>query len=329
MTEKQFELKVLKFIKDMSLFQSENRLLVAVSGGADSLCLLTLLSKWANPKQWKIKVAYFDHGLRKEAKKEKLFVRSWAKKLGFSFVSGKGNSLRKKKEGFSTEEAARKLRYDFLYKEAQKFECAKIILAHHLDDQVETFFVQLIRGCGLGGLSGMKVKDGNIIRPLLCVTKTEILKYLKKKSVSFIEDETNQSLIYLRNKVRHKLLPFLKRHFPEWNITKTLPKMMSVFKDEHEFLNVFSTEWCLQNLGKKRGEYEIMVNIFKQLPLAIQRRIIKNTLEPFSKMRNFTSSHIEEIRKLFFNPISYKKLLLPEGIIAQKYKKAVFFSQTL
>lgn len=320
MTPKQFELKVLKFIKDNELFDSPDRLLVAVSGGPDSLCLLLLLAKWAKRWTWQIKVAYFDHGLRKAAKEEALFVKSWAKKLGFPFVSSKGNSSKKKKEGFSVEEAARNLRYEFLKKEAQKFNNSKMVVAHHINDQIETFFIQLLKGAGLGGLSGMKAKVNSLIRPLLGVTKKEILEYLDHKNIRFRQDETNLEKTFLRNHIRLKLIPFLKGHFSEWNIEKTLPKMMNVLKDEHEFLERF--------ISKREG-YEVEIERFKKLPPALQRRMIKNTLEKLGTMRNFSSSHVEESRKLFFNPASNKTLTLPEGVRVKKFKKAVFFSETL
>ncbi|HBQ20515.1 MAG: tRNA lysidine(34) synthetase TilS [Deltaproteobacteria bacterium GWA2_38_16] len=333
-----FELKVLKFIDDEKLILSRDSLLLAISGGMDSMCLLYLLEKWAKVRKWDLKVAYFDHGIRPAAKKESYFVRDEARKLGISCVLGKGKSLSlKEKQNLSLEEAARKLRYEFLRKEAKRMDPrfrgddrhVKIVLAHHLNDQVETFFVQLLTGSGLGGLSGMKSQEGVLIRPLLCVTKKEIQGYVKLKKIKYVHDETNLSLRMVRNRVRLKLFPAIQRLFPEWNLLKTLPKMMRVMKLEHEFMKTIAQEWTSKNLISENKGYGVPLSLFQQLPSAVQRRIIKNVLEKFSTSRNYTSSHIEENRKLFYNPISYKKIQLPDGIEAQKLKNEVFFRKAL
>lgn len=329
MTEKQFELKVLKFIKDEKLLSAGDPIVVSVSGGPDSLCLLLLLAKWAKKEQWNLTVAYFDHGLREEAKEEARFVKNWAEKLELPFIQSKGDSLKKKKEGFSTEEAARTLRHSFLKKEAKKMNNAKIAMAHHINDQIETFFIGVLKGAGLGGLSGMAPCLYSVVRPLLCVTKQDILDYLKQKNISFKVDETNVEKIFLRNRVRLELIPFIKNHFPEWNIEKTLPKMMRVFKDEHDFLEKLSQTWKKEQFIMQKEGYVVGIEVFKKLPIALQRRMIKNTLETLGSMRNFSSSHIEETRKLFLNPAGNKKLMLPEGVQVKKFKKAVFFEETL
>src|SRR3989338_8569948 len=238
--KKQVELKVLKFISDHKLISPGDLVLVAVSGGPYSVCLLMLLAKWANVRNWKLKVAYFDHGLRAAAKKEAFFVEQLAKNLALPFVKGYANCKRlKTKSKLSTEEIARRERYAFLQKEAK----GKIALAHHLNDQVETFFLALLKGSGLGGLSGMTLKAGSLIRPLLTLTKEEILAYLKSRKISFLTDETNLSHPFLRNKVRHKLLPYIEKIFPEWNLPKTLPRLMAVLKAEHELLGLLAKQW--------------------------------------------------------------------------------------
>ncbi len=332
--QKQFELKVLKFISDQKLILPGDSVVVAVSGGPDSVCLLMLLSKWAKARNWNVKVAYFDHGLRAAAKKEAHFVERLAKEMGFPFVQGSADCKRlKENTKLSTEEIARKVRYSFLQKEAQQMDprsyLAKIAVAHHRDDQVETFFIALLKGSGLGGLSGMSASEGNMIRPLLAVTKEDIQQYLKSQKISFLTDETNASHLFLRNKVRLKLLPYLKKTFPEWNILKTLPRMVTVLKSEHEFLKRVAKEWERQFVGIHKNGYVIGTKDFLGLPMALQRRIIKNTLEKLSPQRNFTSSHVEENRKLFLNAVSQKTLVLPEGVRVKKVKNEVFFNKTI
>ena len=328
--QKQIELKVLKFISDQGLISFKESIVVAVSGGPDSVFLLMLLAQWARARSWKLKVAYFDHGLRRASKKEALFVEALAQNLALPFVKGAADcKVLKEKLNLSTEEVARKARYAFLQKEAQSFGQAKIALAHHLNDQVETFFVALLKGGGLGGLSGMKSQEKNIIRPLLTLTKEEILAYLNSQKISFLTDETNLSHPFLRNKVRHKLLPYIERTFPEWNLYKTLPRLMTVLKSEHELLGLLAEHWEAQFVRVQGAGYRIGTKEFLALPSALQRRIIKNTLEKLSSQRNFTSSHIEENRKLFSNPVSQKVLVLPEGVRAKKLKNEVFFNKII
>lgn len=330
---KKMELGVKRFISEEKLLKKGDHLLIAVSGGADSLCLLLLLHHWAYRENWKLKVAYFDHGLRKETLAEKAFVESWAKKLKLPFVGGKGETKKLKSlKKYSLEESARYLRYAFLKKEAQKFNNAKVAVAHHLNDQVETFFVTLLKGSGLGGLSGMKsfVREGEIqiVRPLLCVSKQEILEYLKFRKVAFCRDETNTDTTLMRNKVRLKLLPFLEKNF-KWNILKSLPRMMKIFKEEHEVLEGMTQPWLLRHVEQTKERAHISIDPFVSLPVALQRRVIKKVLDRFSPHRNYSSSHVEKNRGLFLNPVSHKRLMLPEGVVSEKLKTGVvWFTQT-
>ena len=309
-----------------------DRCLVAVSGGPDSLALLLLLSKWAKREGWKLKVAYFHHQIRNSADEEIAFMREWAERLCLPFVSGTAPCPEmQKKEKLSLEEIARRERYRFLKKEASCFGSEKVAVGHHLDDQMETFFVNLIRGSGLSGLAGMKPKNGmprssrgmTIIRPLLCVTKQEILAYLAMQNMSYCKDETNDSPSMLRNRVRHRLLPFLKKEF-EWNLGKSLPRMMKVFSAEHQLLSAIEKEWGRHGIHwEKEGGASVGIQNFIHLDEALQRRIIKKILDRFCLNRNYSGQHIEENRRLFFNPVSHKRVVLPEGVVARRLKNEI------
>jgi tRNA(Ile)-lysidine synthase len=344
--KKKFELKVRRFIRDEGLLTKDDRCVVAVSGGADSLCLLLLLSQWAKREGWDLKVAYFDHRLRESADHEKVFVQNWSQKLGFPFVSGEADcGTIQKEQKLSMEEAARQERYRFLKKEAEIFgffvngvngvnrvnrqKTVKIATGHHLDDQVETFFVNLIKGSGLSGLSGMKPKTAQknecLIRPLLAVTKQEILDYLQHQNIRYCVDETNDDCWnghILRNRVRQRLIPFLKKEF-QWNLFKSLPRMMKVLASENQFLKAIEKEWGERHIHWQKKGASIRVCDFKNLDAALQRRVIKRVLDRFSPRRNYSSRHIEENRKLFFNTVSNKKIILPEGIVASRTKEEI------
>ena len=321
--KKSFELKIKRHISEEGIFTKGEHLLLAVSGGPDSLCMLILMNRWAKSERWKLKVAYFDHQLRDASRKEAAHVQQRCKMLHVACVEGRGDTQKfKQTKKLSLEESARLLRYQFLKKEARKFNHAKIVLAHHLNDQVETFFVSLLKGAGLGGLSGMKPLDGRLARPLLTVTKKEILRYLEIRNIHYCVDETNLNEMILRNKVRAKLLPFLEQQFA-WNIYKTLPRMMRVWKAEHETLESVVSYWFSERIEKKAYGYAMGVKTFLQSPVSVQRRIIKRIVDKLSTKRHYSSMHIERNRRLFMNPVSGKKVLLPEGIIAEKSKEEV------
>lgn len=321
--KKKFELKVKRFIREEGLLVRNDRCLIAVSGGPDSICLLHLLSKWAKRENWELRVAYFNHRLRNAADREKDFVRIAAEQWGLHFVFGESSCQEmQKREKLSLEEVARRERYRFLKEQAAIFACAKIATGHHLDDQVETFFVNLIKGSGLSGLSGMQPKNGTLIRPFLTVTKQEILDYLHVQNIHYCLDETNDSLHILRNRVRHSLMPFLKKEF-QWNLFKSLPRMMGVLSSENRFLKAIEKEWGERHIHWQKGGASIRIGDFKNLDAALQRRIIKIVLDRFSPRRNYSSQHIEENRKLFFNAVSNKKIILPEGIVARRTKEEI------
>ena len=196
------------------------RVLCALSGGADSMYLLCRLLEGREKYGWTVYAAHFNHGLRPTAQRDEVFVRDWCKKQSVSFYTCRDNvaeyALREK---LSVEEAGRILRYRFLEDIAWETGCYEnptlIATGHHAGDNAETVLMNLIRGCGLKGLTGIPERRGDIVRPMLGVSRSEIEAYLKANSVPHVEDETNTDLNYTRNKVRHRLLPLLEELNPQ------------------------------------------------------------------------------------------------------------------
>lgn len=170
---------------------------VAVSGGVDSVVLLDILSKQPDLK---LVVAHFNHGIRQESESDAQFVHNLAKKYNLDFEMGSAQLGQN-----ASEETARNARYAFLKKLRQNRKALKIVTAHHSDDIVETIIINLTRGTGWRGISSLRTTT-DIARPLLDLTKNDILKYAKKNKLSWVEDSTNQDLRYLRNEVRHKIV---------------------------------------------------------------------------------------------------------------------------
>jgi tRNA(Ile)-lysidine synthase len=196
------------YIQQEGLIAKNDSLLVAVSGGVDSMILLHLL----HSEGYKIAIGHCNFSLRgKESDEEEKFVRKLAKTLKLDIYVNQFNTLEyAKSRGISTQMAARELRYDWFHQLCAEHEYSKIVVAHHLDDQIETVLLNLTRGTGIMGLTGMASSHGAVIRPLLFATREEILSYAIKNKVQWMEDSSNKEDKYARNNIRHHVIPVLK-----------------------------------------------------------------------------------------------------------------------
>jgi tRNA(Ile)-lysidine synthase len=211
---------LIKFDKANNFFKPKDRVLIGLSGGADSIALLHFAARMAQKKHFEVFACHINHGLRAAAPKDAAFAKSAAAGLKVPFLLKKVNvKALAKKENLSVEHAARKARYKAFEEAAKKFNCSKIALAHHLDDHAETILLNLLRGTKAKGLLGIPVKRALgklfIIRPFLCITRAEVMEYVKTHELAFVDDETNFEDIYTRNWVRLKLLPLLESKQPK------------------------------------------------------------------------------------------------------------------
>jgi len=229
---KTIDQKILKFIDEEFLLSKGDKVLVAFSGGADSVFLLSFLLKYK--KRFNIKLAAFhlNHNLRgKEAIDDEKFCRSFSNEHKIKYFSASKNvKAFSKKNNISTEEAGRKLRYSELEVIAKKNSFNKIATAHNANDNTETVLLNLIKGTGLKGIAGIPVKRGNIIRPILTVSKDEILSYLEKKKILYKTDSSNLSSEYERNFLRNEIIPDLKERLNS-QLDNTLLKSSKVFRN--------------------------------------------------------------------------------------------------
>lgn len=218
----------IKYIKKEKLFSAKDKILVAVSGGIDSVVMLHLLCEAG----YSVGVAHCNFSLRgKESEEDEKFVKGVALKLNVPFYSVKFNTEKVVKErGISIQMAARELRYEWLENIRKQKKYNVIAVAHHSDDMVETFFINLIRGTGIAGLSGIKAKTGNVVRPLLFASRKDIEEYALKNSLKYREDSSNSSDKYLRNTIRRKLIPLISEMNPEakHNIASLIERLNSV-----------------------------------------------------------------------------------------------------
>lgn len=202
----------LQFSVKKNLFSATDKIIVAVSGGIDSCVLLFLLHEL----NFNCVVVHCNFSLRnEESDNDENFVKELSKEYHFEFETKKfKTTFFAEENGISIQMAARELRYSFFEETRKKHDCKFIATAHHADDNIETLFINLIRGTGLKGLSGIPVKTEKIVRPLLFATRNEIYAFAKKNEIKWREDSSNQSVKYMRNKIRHDLLPMIEEIKP-------------------------------------------------------------------------------------------------------------------
>lgn len=277
--------------------QPGDKIVVAVSGGADSICLLHLLRQLAFSRAFTLHVAHLNHGFRPEASQEADFVRRRCEKWNIPItLSALPVPRICEEQRLSKQEGARQVRYAFLKEVAKEVGARWVALGHTADDQAETFLIRLLRGAGSQGLGAIpRMRDGMIIRPLLMISREQILNELSREEIAFIEDPSNQQDVYLRNRIRHRLLPLLEEYNPK--MKEALFREAELLQEENDFLNHYM-EALLPGLGIERNKGEIAFDLerLKSLHPALQRRIVRWGLDQlYPGLKGIGFKHIETI----------------------------------
>jgi tRNA(Ile)-lysidine synthase len=268
------------------------KILAAVSGGLDSMTLLHVLHGLAAKWLWKITVVHFNHQLRgRSSDADEKFVRKTASDLGLPFVAGRANVKQfADNSRLSIEMAARKLRHEFIARTAGEQKISTVAIAHHADDQVELFFLRVLRGAGTGGLSGMKWRSPSpvnskisLVRPLLGFSKADLLAYASEHKIPFREDATNCSNDFLRNRVRNELLPLLRKNYQP-GLAKSVLRLMEIAGAESEAVGGVAERWL------RHREPD-----FAGLSVAVQRRVLLSQLTGLNVPPDFDL--IESLRR--------------------------------
>ena len=299
---------ILAVLRDTCGVERHEKVLLGFSGGPDSACLLDVLVKDLQ----NVCIAYFDHQLRLESKQEMEFANHISKKYQIDLILGKGDiSTIAKNEKQSIETTARKYRYQFLKQSAIENDAKMIAVAHHADDQVETILMNILRGCGMQGLTGMSTIETHeftkpipVIRPMLDIYKKDILKYCEEKSIPYQVDDTNYGSEYSRNRLRNQVIPLLKTINPR--VKESILRLHSVIQDEDELLENRTRDVILKVVNEEVTEkVEIDLPQFAQLHKSIQRRVLLEILRTsFSLEKDLQYNLVEEIRRFFLGEIA-------------------------
>lgn len=313
--------KISQTIRKYALLKNGETVLVAFSGGADSLALLIALRELAGIGGWKVIAAHFNHGQRgRESAGDEDFCRAWTQKLGLTFVA---DILTQKSvpRGMSPEDYFRQERYRFFKRAAADYQADKIALGHHRNDQAETVLLNFLRGSGADGLKGMLPMRQNLyIRPLLETSREEIIAFLKERGLTFREDSSNKSDVYLRNRLRHQLIPCLKEKYNP-RLEESLARLAEIMRRDDEYLN--EQVWKIFNspfIEKTKSGIFFVAEDFIKLPEALGRRLLKALLEFLTPdEKGFSSAHIELLFGLAGQSQTGRKILaLPCGLEARK-----------
>jgi tRNA(Ile)-lysidine synthase len=292
--------KVEKTIKKYGLLKQGDIILIAFSGGPDSMALLLSLLELRPKWNLELMLGHFNHQLRRRAATDERFVRRIAEKNSLSLVVGSEDVRRFAAENrLNLEEAGRNLRYKFLRKTAQDSACTKIATGHTADDQTETFFMRLMRGSGLSGLAGIyPLVDGLVVRPLLRIERVEIEQYLEAKKASFVIDRSNADRRFLRNRIRLELVPFLQREFDP-SIVSKIEKITSILQEDEAVLNELARKEAETVISEKDGRLCLDGGLLTSLPLGMARRIARQYIAALrGDLRGISYGDIEALLEL-------------------------------
>ena len=326
--------KILETIKKYNMIENGEKVVLAVSGGPDSICMLDILNDIKNDVtidiNFEIVVAHVNHMIRKEAEEDEKYVKKYCEEKQIEFYS-KSIDVQKMANNnkIGVEEAGRKARYDFFDEILEKANAQKIAIAHNKNDKVETVLMHILRGSGINGLKGIEAKRGKYIRPLIECERNEIEEYCSKKNLQPRIDKTNFENEYTRNKVRNLLIPYIQKEFNP-NLIQTIDRLSNLVAEEENYMDK-QVENVYKELliSEKEKEIQLNLKIFNIQEKVIKSRVILYTITRlFGNSKGLEKIHIEDIIKLCSNNIGNKYLTPNKNIkILIKNHKIYFISQ--
>lgn len=307
--------KVIEYTGEHEMLPDSGLVLVCVSGGADSICLLEVMRHISYERGFSIAVLHFNHELRmEESDRDETFVMNVCNAHEIPFYVGRGNVYEySENTGCGVEQAGRNMRYGFFYDMADKLGADTIATGHTLDDNAETLLINIARGAGTNGMSGIPPVRDKVIRPLLSVSREEIENFAGERGIPYVEDSTNQLDIFTRNFVRHKIVPIMKELNPRFieaaGITADISR-----KDEDfisDIADMFISDLCV---GNNAPAEQLDV-----LPFSVSSRVIKKLCGD-----NLSYNHVKDVLSLCQSDNPSASLSLPGMIVYREYDRVIF-----
>ncbi len=333
--------QVIDTIKKYNLIKENDSIVIGVSGGPDSICLLHILNEIKNELNFKIYVAHINHMIREEADEETEYVKDFCRNLEIECYIKRidvveiANNLKR-----GTEETGRQIRYEFFDEILEKTNSNKIATAHNNNDKVETILMNILRGSGTSGLKGIEaIRNNKYIRPLINTSREEIEEYCEINKLNPRIDKSNNENIYTRNKIRNVVIPYIKQEFNP-NIIKTINRLSEVANEENEYLNKVTEENFNEiyvgasiarpksdkDMQQEKNQIVLDLKKFNSLELVIKRRVILYTInELLSSTTGIEKVNIDDMIKLCNNNIGNKYLKPIKNLKVLVKKGKIFF----
>jgi tRNA(Ile)-lysidine synthase len=312
--------RVQQTIRDYGMLEHGHTVLVAVSGGADSMALLHVLWQLRERYGLRLCVAHLNHQMRPEAAEDARFVETAARHLGVRCIGeARDVPTYQRQHRLSPEDAARRLRYAFLRATATQLGADRIAVGHTADDQAETVLFHLLRGSALRGLGGIPAVHGPIVRPLIHVSRAEVRQYVGTHRVGFREDPSNQQRQYTRNRIRLDLLPALQHQYNP-RLLPTLCRTAQLLADDEAALQTVAHQHFLAaRLPTAFGGMALRVAEVTTLPVALQRRVLREALaEVMGGLHGITAAHIAAALALLRSEAGNRHVILPHGVVVER-----------
>ncbi len=312
-------------IEKYGMIHSGDAIVVGVSGGPDSVALLHVLNLLKSERGFRITAAHLDHGLRPESRQDAEFTRDMSEALGVEAHVDSTDVLRLASEcGISVEEAGRKARYDLFERVRAAVGAETIATAHHLDDQMETFFLRVFRGSTLTGLGGIPPKRGRIIRPLIEARRLEILDFLNARHIPYRIDRTNLSADTDRNFIRNRLIPLIKQRFPDFG--NPLARTVNAIREEDQFLESLASALKSHAVRQRDDRLILAIPGLLDVPRVLARRVVLDGLYGLSGPSvRWARVHLDTIFNVMHGENPSAEIDLPGGIVlVREYDRLTF-----
>ncbi len=320
--------KVKEYVARWHMLEKGDKVIAGISGGADSVCLLFVLLELQKQIPFEIIVVHINHGLRGEdADADEAYVKALCEQNNIVCITYLENvELIAKNRRQSTEEAGRDIRREAFYRTMEEYGGTKIALAHHMNDNVETFFLNLARGTGLKGLGGIQPVAGEIIRPLLCLKRQEIEQFLEEREIPYCTDKSNASDAYTRNRLRNHVIPYMENEINSNTVTH-IYETMEQLRDVQNFMDEQKERYLQECVEWQDDRCTVLEKKFQPVPAVLKPLILKAVLGKMAgREKDIAAVHLQTLQSLFQKQVG-RKIHLPYEVLAGRNYEGIYLKK--